>query len=228
MNALILKTRIKNKCGQDTLFRWIAPRGQYLTVDQEIIVDGAYPSMVENRRFISSCEYDIIHGRVEVELITNMQTRKPTKAEEKDAGDFAQPAPAAVPPSTEPATELNEQTKVDERWQSGTIEEAKPKPITLPGHEDTLTAEEPKTLEIFPEGATLENEQDPLKAAGKLSTEVGADLPADAPEEPEAEPVPTETVAEASEETAQTAQTETEDSAPSPAKKKRRRAAAKS
>jgi hypothetical protein len=223
MNALILKTRIKNTCGQATLFRWIAPRGQYLEANQEIIVDGAYPSMVENRRFISSCEYDIVNGRVEVELITNMQTRKPTKVEKTDAGKFSQPVPAEIPGAEAPTTELNEQTIVDERWQSGTIEDAKPKPITLPGHEDTLTAEEPKTLEIFPEGTTLENEQDPLKAVGKLATEVGADLP----EKPGAEPVPTETAAEASEETAQTAKTETEDSAPSPTKK-RRRAAAKS
>lgn len=167
MEAVVLKTRIKNTSGHDMLFRWIAPRGQYLAAGEEVIVDGAYPTAVENRRFSSSCVYDIVHGRVSVVLITNLDIA-PVEEEDIRKAVAVEPKPAPVPPAEAEKTELTQQAPVDERWQQGTIEGSKPKPITLPGHEDTLTDAghlmdpnaqhadgKPQTLEIFKEGTDL-------------------------------------------------------------------------
>jgi len=202
MEQVMLKTRIKNTSGQGMLFRWIAPRGQYLQADEEVIVEGAYPTAVQNRRFVSSCEYDFLNDRVELELVTNIPCRKPTKAEKSSEPVKTQPAPAPVPEGMdEGKVELTDQKPVegaagkpDERWQQGTIEGSKPAMKTLPGHEETLAdAEamekagatdengEPKTLEIFPEGTDLgEGKKAEDEAAQKAAAEP------EAPAEPEA------------------------------------------
>lgn len=196
MKTVMLKTSIKNTSGQDMLFRWIAPRGQYLKAGEEIIVDGAYPTAVQNRRFVSSCEYDILNGRVEVQLVTNLQTKCPTEHLVKDQV-----------PAVEEKVELQEQKPVtgalgkkDERWQQGTIEGSKPKPITLPGHEQTLADAEamanpdakdadgqPKTLEIFPGGTDLgESKRIEDETAQAASTEIEAPAEAESTENEEA------------------------------------------
>jgi hypothetical protein len=196
MEKVVLKTRIKNTSGQGLLLRWIAPRGQFLKEDEELIVDGSYPTAVPNRRFVSSCEYDIVSGRVEVEVITNLPTRKPTAKEMATVMAVHIPTPAVVPSAEAPKVELTEQEKVDERWQKGTAEGAKPKPMTLPGHEDALAAAEnfanpaavnadgqPQTLEIFPEGTGLGEDE---KAADEATQ--AAQAPAEEPPAPAEEP----------------------------------------
>ena len=204
MNAIVLKTRIKNTSGQGMLFRWIAPRGQYLEKDAEVVVDGAYPTAVleVNRRFVSSCEYDIHNGRVDIELVTNLSTSTPSKKVVEEAVT-PQKIPAPIPPAEAPKVELKDQEdakgvldKPNERWQQGTIEGSKPEPMTLPGHEETLetaaatqnpdakNADGPQTLEIFKEGTDLgeqkraEDEAAQAAAAEAAKAKAEAEAPA--------------------------------------------------
>lgn len=208
MDKVILRTRIKNTSGQDALFRWIAPRGQYLKDGEDVIVDGAYPASVQNKRFVSSCEYDIENDRVEVLLITNLGVRKPTAKELTAAGPSSRAVPAPAPGVEDEKVKLQDQNPVDgpgnheERWQQGTIEGSKPDPITLPGHEDTLKdaeamqnpaaagADGPQTLEIFKEGTALGEDKRAEDEAAQVEQKKAADAtgadkapPADPPAE---------------------------------------------
>ena len=172
MNPVILRSKVKNLTNGPLMLRWLEKGGRHLQAGEEVEVDGAYPTAVVNPRFVSSCLYDIENGRVSVALVTSLPTEKPSKAALAETaadtrrlgGTSSQgAAPASVKPAKDPAKE--------ERWGKGTIEDQKPAPVVLPGHEETLAhvpgtpehaaaeAASPKTLKIFDEDTTLTDDQ---------------------------------------------------------------------
>jgi len=180
---LVLKTRVTNPGKASLFLRWLGDRGQYLTPGQTVVVEGAYPTAVIRRQFKEAAAYDIEHGRVKIALITNIPVEaagsKVEKAVAKPVAKAEKPkaAPAPAPAEAPRATQVPSEPKPDARWSVGSVDDAKPKAVTLPGHEDVLTQTKPATLEIFPDGPSLETpaaEQeetpvvsgDPLLAAG--------------------------------------------------------------
>ena len=107
---------------------------------------------------------------------------------------FVPPA-GSIKPGPDAARAADKKEKVDERWGQGTIEQQKPEPITLPGHEDALAYDKasrgvetegaPKTVDIFNDGPTVTDETaqdnqatDAATPAPATATEVSSDAPA--------------------------------------------------
>ena len=178
---LVLKTRVHNPGKASLFLRWLGDRGQYLTPGQTVVVEDAYPTAVVRRQFKEAAAYDIEHGRVKITLITNIPVEaagsKVEKAVTKPVAKAEKPKAIPAPAEAPRATQVPSEPKPDARWAVGTMDDAKPAAVTLPGHEDVLNQVKPPTLEIFPDGPSLETpaaEQeetpvvsgDPLLAAG--------------------------------------------------------------
>jgi hypothetical protein len=197
MKTLIAKTRVRNMTKQPRLLRWLTYGGTYLQANQEVIVDGFYPSACEKTQLKAQAVYDIERGLVEVELITNIPTRQPKESElqtrkaEPGVQAFVKPEVSAHPAVE---SKLPAQTQVDERWARGGIESMKPPAVTLPGHEETLKQVEPQTLPIFPDGQKLETPVAEATAAPEPVVETVAETVAE-----EKELVPAGDSAEAAE-----------------------------
>lgn len=173
---IFFKTRVSNPTNQAVMLRWLTKSGMYLAAGQSVLVDGFYPSEVAKTNMLSSCLYDIENGRVSVELVTNLPTVKPSAAELKAV------RPQVIARQVQEAVAVNIKTqlpdaKKNERWGAGGIEDMLPPAHVLPGHEETLAQlQAPKTLDIFPNGPTVE----PPTTVERTDSSVGAATPVEA------------------------------------------------
>jgi len=192
---ITLKTKLKNLTKEPLFLRWVAPRGASLNPGEELVVEGAYPSVIKKGHLVKSCEFDIEHGRIEATIITNIPTGSvPTAA--KAAVCKGNCGKATVETSTPFVTPIVDQDEKvhspDGMVTSGTIESRKPAAITLSGHEDVLNDKEegPVTLDIFKDGPSVEppgtvelvadkNEKAEKIKADKVAAELAAEAPKD-------------------------------------------------
>jgi len=163
MSTVFAKTKITNMTKSARLLRWVNGGGEYLSANgtpgDTVISDGLYPSACKADIQRPSAYYDVEQGLVKVELITNLPGREPTADElsnTKPQRSLQRPV-APTPVDTEPP-------KTDERWNTGKgIESMKPKPITLPGHDEALTEPGPKDKAIFADGPSIETPEAPAE-----------------------------------------------------------------
>ncbi len=156
MSTVFAQTKITNMTKSARLLRWVNNGGEYLSANgnpgDTVIVDGLYPSACKADIQRPSAYYDVEQGLVSVELITNLPGREPTAEELSGTKPqhALQRAAAPIPADTEPP-------KTDERWDTGKgIDDMKPEPITLPGHDETLAESGPEDKAIFAEGPSVE------------------------------------------------------------------------
>ena len=172
MSTVFAQTKITNMTKSARLLRWVNGGGEYLSANgtpgDTVIVDGLYPSACKADIQRPSAYYDIEQDLVKVELITNLPGRAPT-AEEMST---TKPQRAVQRPVA-PTLVDTEPPKTDERWDTGKgIESMKPEPITLPGHDETLTESGPKDKAIFAEGPSVET---PTAAEADVTPEAPAE-----------------------------------------------------
>ena len=181
MSTVFAQTKITNMTKSARLLRWVNGGGEYLSANGKtgdtVIVDGLYPSACKADIQRPSAYYDIEQNLVKVELITNLPGRAPTAEElsgTKPQRSIQRPV-APTPVDTEPP-------KTDERWNTGKgIDSMKPEPVTLLGHDETLTEAGPKDKAIFAEGPSVET---PSVAEADVTPEASAETPEPAVEAP--------------------------------------------